>query len=108
MILNYEHSGRISNYIIHINDMLIDRILNVGTSKAVMLNEHDNVINFMYEPISYRWLKNLFHNYPVMQDDHLIDFGCGKGRVLIFAAQHGCRHLYGVDISGELGRVATK
>ena len=89
-----------------IYDWYIDMSLNVKTSKCVKLNEHDNIINFMYEPSPYIQLKEIFDKYPPNENDHLIDFGCGKGRVLIMAAKYGCKNLYGIDISSCLLDVA--
>ena len=36
------------------------------------------------------------------RDKVVIDFGCGAGGEAIELAQHGARHVYGVDISGRL------
>lgn len=56
-------------------------------------------MNFMYKPSPYRQIKSVFNEYPICRDDHLIDFGCEKGRVLIMASEYGCKNLYGIDIS---------
>jgi SAM-dependent methyltransferase len=54
----------------------------------------------------------LFHR--VMRDLALpggsvfVDFGCGKGRVLMMAARYGFRRVVGVDFSAELCRVARR
>jgi SAM-dependent methyltransferase len=37
-----------------------------------------------------------------------VDFGCGKGRVLMMAARYGFRRVVGVDFSGELCRIARR
>jgi len=37
-----------------------------------------------------------------------VDFGCGKGRVLMVAAQRGFKHVEGVEISPALHRVAER
>lgn len=91
-----------------IYDAFVDRCLHVETAKSIQLQEHDNVINFMYEPSPYRQLKNLFKKHPILPDDHIIDFGCGKGRVLVLAGEYGCRNLYGIDISSSLLDIADK
>jgi SAM-dependent methyltransferase len=37
-----------------------------------------------------------------------VDFGCGKGRVLMMAARYGFRRVVGVEFSAELCRVARR
>jgi len=87
-------------------DWFVDKNLNIETSKCIKLDEHDNIMNFMYEPSSYLQIKSVFKKYPLCRDDHLIDFGCGKGRVLVMASEYGCRNLYGIDISSYLLEIA--
>jgi len=88
-------------------DWIHDILYHVETVKWAQHEEHDNIINFMYEPTPYRVLRKLFARYPINQDDHLIDFGCGKGRVLVMAAKNGCKNLYGIDLSRSLLDIAT-
>ncbi len=38
---------------------------------------------FQYSPTSYSAIEELFKNYLFEVKNHIIDFGCGKGRVLI-------------------------
>lgn len=91
-----------------LRNWIIDKQLGVETGGLLKLNEHDNIINFMYEPSSYKELDLIFSKWPVQENDHFIDFGCGKGRVLVAAARHGCRNLYGIDISGDLVQIAQR
>ena len=93
---------RIVYNIEYIYNHMIDQYLHVDTTKSIKLFEHDNKVNFMYEPFSYRKLSLLFKKYPFKETDGFIDIGCGKGRVLIQALLYGCRNIYGVDISKEL------
>lgn len=89
-------------------DCVIDLVLHVDTTRAVKLDEHDNKINYMYEPFPYKKMKKLFKKYSFTKDDGFVDVGCGKGRVLIGAARNGCGNVYGVDISEELLDCAEK
>jgi SAM-dependent methyltransferase len=43
---------------------------------------------------------------PVDRSGTFVDLGCGKGRVLLLAAEHGFRRAVGVEFSPELCRVA--
>ena len=53
------------NYIIkRSRDYAVDWYYHVKTTKPVKLKEHDNKINYMYEPLPYKELDNLFRKYP--------------------------------------------
>ncbi len=56
------------------------------------------IVNFQYAPTSYSFLEYFFKKYPFKENDHLVDFGCGKGRVIIMAADHQCPTLTGIEI----------
>lgn len=101
-ILSKELNMKFAYYYNRINDWWVDKILDVETNKCMISEEHDNVMNFMYEPITYHDLKYVFKEQVFKDDDHLIDFGCGKGRVLVMAAKYGCKNLYGLDINEAL------
>ncbi len=44
-------------------------------TRAIKLKEHDNLINFMYEPYPYRKLNRLFKEYPFKEEDGFVDIG---------------------------------
>jgi len=52
----------------------------------------------IYMPASYDLLEIIFEKLKASPPVHLIDFGCGKGRVLCVAAFHGVSKLTGLDI----------
>ena len=61
---------------------------------------------FPYEPTPYCVLERLSESGYVGKDDHLLDCGCGKGRVCFFmAARCGCRST-GIDFSDKMIRYA--
>lgn len=37
-----------------------------------------------YEPTPYTALEELFKHYEVHKNDHIVDFGCGKGRLIFY------------------------
>ena len=39
-------------------------------------------------------------------EDVFIDFGCGKGRVLLAASQYGFKRVEGIELAGELCEIA--
>ena len=59
-----------------------------------------------YEPTPYPVLERLAASGFLRPDDHLLDYGCGKGRVAFFlAARIGCR-VTGIDHSEKLVAMA--
>ena len=57
---------------------------------------------FPYEPTPYAVLERLVSEDWISSQDHVLDYGCGKGRVCIFLAMTtGCRAT-GVDVSDAL------
>lgn len=62
----------------------------------------------IYMPASYDLLEIVFDRLKTTPVRHLIDFGCGKGRVLCVAAYHGFTKVTGLDISKEFCEVAKE
>jgi tRNA A58 N-methylase Trm61 len=62
-----------------------------------------------YEPVSPDELAGVLQQIDVRFEDYtFIDFGSGKGRVLMMAARYPFRHIIGVEFAKELHDVATK
>ncbi len=62
-----------------------------------------------YQPVPPCLLRALLRRLPMpIQTVHLVDFGCGKGRALIIAAEWGIPWLSGVDISEQLCAIAQR
>ncbi len=55
----------------------------------------------IYMPASYDLLEHVFGQLPMSSFKHLIDIGCGKGRVLCVAAHYGVTQVTGIDFSKE-------
>jgi len=60
-----------------------------------------------YQPTQVIPLRRLFKELEIPRDKVFVDLGCGKGRVLLVAAEAGFRDLRGVEFSSELCEVAT-
>lgn len=52
-----------------------------------------------YVPTSYNFLEKIFSYFPFDLQDHIIDFGCGKGRMLFMAAHNSCKYVTGYEIN---------
>lgn len=62
----------------------------------------------IYMPASYDLLELVFEQLKYAPPLHLIDMGCGKGRVLCVAAYNNVAKLTGLDISKEFCEDARK
>jgi SAM-dependent methyltransferase len=59
-----------------------------------------------YEPTRARPFKRVMKRLDFPQQSVLVDFGCGKGRILMIAAQFGFKKVVGVDFSPQLCQMA--
>lgn len=59
-----------------------------------------------YEPTPPGPFRRLIKLVDLPRDGVFVDVGCGKGRVLLLAAEHGFKRVVGVEFSPELCEVA--
>ena len=70
--------------------------------RTVGREDEDNPHYSPYEPTPYAVLQRLADSGHIRRRDHLLDYGCGKGRVAFFMASAiGCR-VTGIDHSQKL------
>jgi len=88
--------------------MLFDLRYQVETVSPCELNSLSIIEGTIRDSVQYQgadpWLvQELFDLLPEKSNDStFVDFGCGKGRVLILAALHGFRKVWGVEFASEL------
>ncbi len=64
--------------------------------------------HYAYEPTDYCILERLVQSGYIGRDDHLLDYGCGKGRVSFFLnAVTGCR-VTGIDYDEDMIAAARR
>ncbi|WP_046721898.1 class I SAM-dependent methyltransferase [Heyndrickxia coagulans] len=76
------------------NDAYFDGILHIkttGEQKGFNASLHYN----RYEPTPYHALCELFDHYELDKSDHVVDFGCGKGRLNFYI-----HHLFRATVTG--------
>ncbi len=79
------------------------KTLQIKNLDTLTLDGGDTQNSHHYQAASYYILNNLFNNLPPdITAGDFIDYGCGKGRVIIVAAQHGFKNIYGVELAKEL------
>lgn len=88
-------------------DSLIgDALLGIQTGEE--LNESTPVIEtknddlIPYVPTSYSLIGHILSQIHLSEDDIVLDYGCGKGRVLAMMALAGVKKIIGIEIEDEL------
>jgi SAM-dependent methyltransferase len=95
-------------------DRLFDWRYGVATSGLIHLAslaiESPNVIHGVdYQPMRARYFRLMLHEIEVPKDSVLVDFGAGKGRILLLAARTGCfKKVVGVEFSPDLCHAAQE
>lgn len=59
-----------------------------------------------YEATPYRTLDALFEHYEIPKEGRLVDYGCGKGRVLFYVHHYFHKPVVGVEMDAQLYREA--
>ncbi|WP_018664881.1 methyltransferase [Heyndrickxia acidiproducens] len=76
------------------NDSYIDGLLHIkttGEQQGFNQSLHYN----RYEPTPYVALDELFDHYEIEKSDHVVDFGCGKGRLNFYI-----HHVFHATVTG--------
>lgn len=62
------------------DEQYYEKLLNIKTSGKQVWDKK-NIHYHPYEPTLYTALDILFEDYDLKKNDHIVDFGCGKGRL---------------------------
>jgi precorrin-6B methylase 2 len=86
----------------------VERPLGVDTARIVALADFGlaDSERVDYEPSGWLDLRLILRRCEVSPDDVFIDFGSGKGRVLLQAAAYPFRRIIGVELSPQLTAIA--
>jgi SAM-dependent methyltransferase len=92
----------------YVNRLVIERRLGIETAQEVGLGEFglDAADRRGYEPSGWLDLQRILGKDEVSEEDVFIDFGSGKGRVVLAAARYPFRRVIGVELSEQLNRIA--
>jgi len=118
-------SGRIASFIASLEHRLtryqqeldfreFDQSHGTDTGRVIPLdkldvNSKNTADGLWYEGISPRIFNQFMKNIDLTPEPHtFIDFGSGKGRVLLLAAEHGFRNVVGVEFAREIHEIAIK
>jgi predicted RNA methylase len=95
-------------------DASFDRKYGVNTSGGMLLQDLTIAGNnlkecFWYEPMSPKVFRQIMHHLDInFSQFEFIDFGSGKGRVMLLASEYGFKKIIGVEFAQELHRIASK
>ena len=94
-----------------IHELVYDRWYGLDTVELVELeqlnlDEADQKAGNQYQPTGVRTIRKILRHLGKYKKTHLVDFGSGKGQVLIEADRMGYEHVEGVEFSGELHQIA--
>ena len=96
---------KIREKIFNLTDAIFDILYGIKTN-GYYVNINPRAINLGYGPTYYIYLNKLYKKYPFESRDHLVDFGCGMGRVIFVAYRHGCKNITGVEINQDMYQMA--
>ena len=80
------------------------RIKTVGNQTGF----YDSLHYHRYEPTPYWILERLLNEYEIKKEDHIVDFGCGKGRLNFFIHYKTGAYVSGVEMNEHFLNEAKK
>lgn len=89
------------------DDKYYDALLHVKTSGG-QKGFSSSVHYYRYEPTPYEGLDALFKHYQLKETDRVVDFGCGKGRLLFYIHHYFKSTVVGVEIDKSLSHEAIE
>ncbi|WP_080846323.1 SAM-dependent methyltransferase [Cytobacillus gottheilii] len=84
-----------------------DQQLNISTldqELSVIASYHYH----RYEPTPYQALDELFKQYELSADDHIVDYGCGKGRLNFYSHHYFQNAATGIEMNKQFYHQALK
>ena len=91
-----------------IKDYNYDKRLGVETTATYFPKGHTTLYRdeFHYAAVEYRTLEKIINYLELKEDDVFVDFGCGKGRIIIFAATKKIKKAVGIEYDKALADIA--
>lgn len=89
------------------NEQYFDALLHIKTG-GVQKGFTRSVHYHRYEPTPYSALETLFQEYELNRDDRIVDFGCGKGRLLFYLHHFFRPTVVGVEMNETFYQVAVE
>ncbi len=96
-----------------VDDYAFDRRHRLDTRSEVAINDldisdEDKQHADKYKPTRARYFRKIMAKLNLPREGVFVDVGCGKGRVLLLAAEHGFDQVVGLEISHALCEIAKR
>ena len=96
-----------------VEDALFDRTRRLDTDGIIEpsqldVPEPDKKHIHKYQPTRIRLFRKLMKSLRLPTNQVFVDVGCGKGRILVAAAEYGFQRIVGVEISPQLSATARR
>ncbi|KAA1258218.1 Methyltransferase domain protein [Rubripirellula obstinata] len=96
-----------------VDDYAFDRRHQLDTRSEVAINDldisdEDKQHADKYKPTRARYFRKIMAKLDLPRDGVFVDVGCGKGRILLLAAEHGFDRVVGLEISPALCEIAKR
>ena len=88
------------------NEQFYDSVLNIKTG-GIQKGFHTSVNYHRYEPTPYSALEKLFLEYELSENDRVVDFGCGKGRLIFYTHYRFRTTVVGIEMDEKLYQDAS-
>lgn len=80
--------------------MNYDKIFQIETEK-IQVGFNNSYDYHRYEPTPYEHMERLIKAFPLQQSDHVVDFGCGKGRLNFFLHHFTKANVTGIEMNED-------
>ncbi|ASK61867.1 SAM-dependent methyltransferase [Virgibacillus phasianinus] len=84
-----------------------DKLLNIHTG-GYQKDSNQSFHYYPYEPTQYSALETLFTKYELKSSDHVVDFGCGKGRLNFFIHYYYNATVTGIEMDKTFYQIAIE
>ncbi|MCM2370722.1 class I SAM-dependent methyltransferase [Aporhodopirellula aestuarii] len=96
-----------------VDDYVFDRRHQLDTRSEVAINDldisdEDKQHADKYKPTRARYFRKIMAKLDLPREGVFVDVGCGKGRILLLAAEHGFDQVVGLEISPSLCEIAER
>ncbi len=92
----------------NLEEASFEKLLNVKTFRENSVRAECKSHYFYYTATNYIFLRKFFSIYKLSSNDTLVDFGCGKGRVLFYTNFHFGNKCCGIEYDEKLYDDLTK
>lgn len=76
-----------------------DKLLNINTKEDRNVKREHSFNYHPYEPTPYSALEELVKHHVISPNDHIVDFGCGLGRLNFFLHYHFGASVTGIEMN---------